>query len=66
MATDDVKDSRIRPSLFHGAWDGCEMEIEFDPDTVEDLIVHDVTESIYTKFSENFVNGLGNGEYVLD
>lgn len=29
--------------MFHGTWDGCEIEIEFDPETVEDFVVHDVT-----------------------
>ena len=42
---------RVRPSYFHGIWDGCELEVEFDADTIEDIIVHDNLNSTYIKMS---------------
>jgi hypothetical protein len=42
-ATDDSLETKLRPSMFHGAWDGCAMEIEFDSETIEDVIIHDAS-----------------------
>lgn len=53
----------IKPSLFHGLWDGCQVKIYFD-DTIEDIILHDAGNSTYRSVKKNFNEELFNPTYV--
>lgn len=45
--------------MFHGIWDGCELEVNFD-DTIEDIIVYERNNKSYVSIKENFNNVLRN------
>jgi len=57
-------DHIIRPSLFHGLWDGCLTYISVD-DTIDDIILHDLSNTTYLSLKENF-NGLLMGTYYME
>ena len=61
----DLQEGKLRPSLFHGIWDGCEIQIEFDPVTIDDIILHDARNVTYTSIKAQFTNGLANRAYLL-
>jgi hypothetical protein len=50
--------------MFHGVWDGCNPLIQFD-DSVEDIILHDITNSTMVSLKDTFNGVLKNQKYIL-
>lgn len=51
--------------MFHGLWDGCQINVHFD-NTIEDVIIYERNNKSYVSMKENFNNLLRNEIYVKD
>ena len=56
---------KMRPSLFHPLWDGCELTIEYDF-SVDDIIIHDFMNYTHTSLKGEFNGILDNVLYSHD
>ena len=60
---DRFYESKVRPSLFHGLWDGCQINVHFD-DTIEDIVIYERNNKSHVSVKDNFNGILRNPLYV--
>ena len=51
--------------MFHGLWDGCRSYISVD-DTIDDIILHDHSNSTFLSLKKNFNGMLMSPFYMLN